>query len=62
MSTVTERAAGRFSENHHLVWVTAEGATLRWTAIFNSIEEWVRESMVPLHAKLSILWNRPGGT
>jgi hypothetical protein len=52
---------GRVAE-FHLTWSKRTEQDSRWpvTAIFNSMEEWRRESMLPLHEGLSRIWNRAG--
>jgi hypothetical protein len=52
---------GRIAEVH-LTWSKRTEPDPRWpaTAVFSSIEEWRRDSMVPLHEELAKLWNRPG--
>jgi hypothetical protein len=47
----------------HLTWRKSAEPDPRWpvTAIFSSLEEWVRGSMTPLHEELSTFANRRGG-
>ena len=57
-----ELANGRIAEVH-LTWSKSTEPDPRWpvTAVFGSLGEWARESMMPLHQELSKLWNRRGG-
>jgi hypothetical protein len=50
---------GRVAEVH-MTWRQSTEEDPRWpaTAVFPSIEDWARESMVPLAEELSRLWNR----
>ena len=47
----------------HLTWSKKTEPDPRWpvTAIFSSLDEWVRESMIPLHEELSELTQRRSG-
>ena len=47
---------GRVAEVH-LTWSSRTEQDPRWpaTAVFGSLEDWARDSMVPLHAELSEL-------
>jgi hypothetical protein len=54
---------GRVAEVH-LTWSKQAECDPRWpvTGIFESLKAWARESMIPLHAELSKLGNRPDDT
>ena len=53
-----ELSNGRVAEVH-LTWRQSTEPDPRWpaTAIFGSLEEWARESMVPLHQELSTIYD-----
>jgi hypothetical protein len=50
---------GRIAEVH-MTWRTSTEPDPRWpaTAIFGSLEEWRRNSMIPLHEELSTIHSR----
>jgi hypothetical protein len=54
-----EISNGRVAEVH-LTWKQGTEPDPRWpaTGIFGSLEEWARESMVPLHQELSTIYDQ----
>ena len=54
-----ELSGGRIAEVH-MTWRTSAEPDPRWpaTAVFNSLEEWARDSMIPLHQELEPIPNR----
>ena len=54
-----ELSGGRIAEVH-MTWRTSAEPDPRWpaTAVFDSLEEWARDSMNPLHQELEPIPNR----